>query len=468
MIIPILTVLPFVAALAVWLLRGRFCRTIMVVAAVAVEALTVGLFVAADRMISLGGITLGIADAADPGLTVLFITATLLLFVSLHLCVWLKADRRAGEIAGHSRNMSDHALIALLLLFAGTMNLTALAQDFGMLWVAVEATTLASAPLINFHRSKSSLEAMWKYLLLCSLGIGLALFGTMLLSASLPEGSPLDFAGIGAVDPRWFKAAFVFCFAGYGLKAGLAPFHFWLPDAHSEAPAPVSAMLSGCLLNCAMLALLRVRGAAPVELQGFCSKFFILFGMLSLLIAACFIIHQRDFKRMLAYSSVEHMGLIALMFGFAVESAASVHMFFHSLTKMMMFLLAGNLLLAYGTRRIDRVSGLWSRLSRNSKLWLLGMLMICGTPPSPLFFTEWALVREAGLLWGAVILLLLLVIFCAMADIVLKMFSGTADKPVAAELDAKVERLTVVPAAAMVIICMCGVLFLTVLVNLAR
>ncbi|MBR2345607.1 MAG: NADH dehydrogenase FAD-containing subunit [Lentisphaeria bacterium] len=450
-----LMTVPLLAALLVWILKGRLLRTILLSAAAVHTVLTGYVYFKGEESIVLRGIELG-CSVREFGFGVLAITSLLFLLVSLHLCSWLKSDARAGELRGESHGMSKHTLVSLLLLFLGTMTLTALAQDFGTLWVAVEATTLASAPLINFHRSKTSLEAMWKYLLLCSLGIGMALLGTMLLSAALPEGSSLAFDAVKNADPQWFKAAFVFCFAGYGLKTGLAPFHSWLPDAHSEAPAPVSALLSGSLLNCALLGLVNIRDAAPEGLTGFCNGFFICFGIISLLFAAFFIIGQKDFKRMLAYSSVEHMGLAVLMIGFDCGVLVLLHMAFHSLTKMMLFLTAGNILLAYGTRKIEAVTGVLTRLPRNGMLWLAGMLLICGTPPSPLFFTELVLVKQAGILWGGVILLLLLIIFCAMAYVVIKMCMGSAAAAEFPEIDCRAEKLTRIPLLVLMLIIFSG------------
>jgi hydrogenase-4 component F len=358
------------------------------------------------------------------------------------------------------RFLSPRVVAVCLLGFLSSMTLVASSRNFGLLWVAMEATTLASAPLIIFKRTGDSLEAMWKYLLLCSLGIGLALFGTMLLSAALPAGTSLAFDAVKNADPQWFNAAFVFCFAGYGLKTGLAPFHSWLPDAHSEAPAPVSALLSGSLLNCALLGLVNIRNAAPENLGKFCNGFFICFGIISLIIAAFFIIKQKDFKRMLAYSSVEHMGLIALMIGFECGLLVYLHMAFHSLTKMLLFLTAGNILLACGTRKIEAVSGIFTRLPRNGLLWMTGMLLICGTPPSPLFFTELVLVKQAGLLWGGVILVLLLVIFCAMADIVIKMCMGKAAEPEFPVIDRSAEKLAGMPLLVLSFIILSGVVLM--------
>lgn len=457
MIVPVLLLLPFVSAALILLLRGRLCRIILTLAALLQCGTAVAALGGGSAQISVGGVKFGYIDG-DIGKWVLMIISILFVLAALYLPVWLKFDQRDGELRQMSPGMRGYVLTALILVFVGTMNLTALARDFGMLWVAVEATTLASAPLINFRRSKSSLEAMWKYLLLCSLGIGLALFGTMLLSAGLPEGASLSFDAVKTVDPKWFKAAFIFCLAGYGLKAGLAPFHSWMPDSYSEAPTPVSALLSASLPNCAMIGVLRIREAAPAELTGFCDGFLIFFGLFSLVAAACFIINQKDVKRMLAYSSVEHMGLIALMFAFALPEAARTHMLFHSMCKMMLFMIAGNLIMAYGTRRVEAISGVFTRLKRNGKLWLPGVLMLCGVVPSPLFFTEWILVSNAGLLWGGIILLLLTVIFCAMSYIVIKMSMGEADEAEFPELDKSAEKLMNVPLLAMIFVLGSGLL----------
>lgn len=423
MIVALLLLLPLLASAGILFCKGKNIRRILTLLAAGHVVLTCLGGYYRQGGLSIGTLRLGF-DIYDPAFYVLGITSFLFFFVVVYLRSWLPAEEEYARIRKEGKGMSIKTFSAILPLFLATMTLTALSRDFGMLWVAVEATTLASAPLINYHKTKSSLEAMWKYLLLCSLGIGLALFGTMLLSASLAPGSSLSFTGMSVVNVFFFNVAFVFCFAGYALKCGLAPFHCWLPDAHSEAPAPVSALLSGSLLNCAILGIWRIRDVAPQGTLDFCNDFFIFFGVLSLIVAAIFIIGQKDFKRMLAYSSVEHMGLIAMMIGFSTEGTALVHMIFHSFIKLALFLAAGNILLYTGTRKISAVQGLFTSLPRNAKAWMLGMLFICGTPPSPLFFTEWALVTRAGLLYGGLVLFLLFVIFCAMCHIVLKMTMG--------------------------------------------
>ncbi len=447
MIIPLLLILlPFAAALLVLLSNEKKMRYILTFLGTVHILLVASGIVLRKGVLSLGSIHLGF-DIYDPAFYVLAITSILFFFTVVYLRHWLPADEEGTRKRHEAHGMKLKTFGVLLLVFLETMTLTALSCDFGMLWVSVEATTLASAFLINFHKTKSSLEAMWKYLLLCSLGIGLALFGTMLLSASLEPGASLDFKSMAVRNVYWFKAAFIFCLAGYGLKCGLAPFHAWLPDAHSEAPAPVSALLSGSLLNCALLGIWRIRDVAPEGTLDFCNSLFIFLGLLSLLVAALFIIGQKDFKRMLAYSSVEHMGLAAMMIGFASEGTAIVHMIFHSLIKMSLFFTAGNILLYYGTRKISAVQGIFSVLPKNGRLWMIGMLFICGTPPSPLFFTEWTLVQRAGYIYGGITLFLLFIIFCAMSNIVMKMCMGKV--PADTELlvsDTAVEKCSKVPA----------------------
>ncbi|MBQ8753500.1 MAG: hypothetical protein IJZ19_00545 [Lentisphaeria bacterium] len=400
------------------------------------------------------------ADAM--GYVVLTLASILFFCVSWHICKWMPATL---EFEG-DKTMSPRVFASLFAVFLATMSLTALARNFGLLWVAVEATTLASAPLIIFRKTPHSLEAMWKYLLICSVGIGLALFGTMLLGvASYGSHAGLNMKLLteysGKMNEPWFRAAFIFCFAGYGLKMGLAPFHTWLPDAHGEAPAMLSALLSGALLNCAFLGMIRIAGVAPEALNGFCNNFFVVFGMISLTVAAVFIVRQRDFKRMLAYSSVEHMGLLALLWGLGLDQIAVIHMAGHSLNKMTLFLLAGSILVAYKTHHVKDVCCMFGRIPKTALFWLVGVLFICGTPPSPLFISELFLVRGAGLWLGGAILLLLFVIFCGMTANVLKMCMG---EPSAAEenqtADKAAEGLLFIPALVIVLLTVGGCLLL--------
>ncbi len=349
-----------------------------------------------------------------------------------------EADRREG-----GEHLSHRTYYICLCAFFGAMVFALLSPSLPLMWVAVELTTLVSAPLIAYHRSRGALEAMWKYLLICSIGIGLALFGTMLVMHAVE----LQEKGVAEGCRMWFKVGFVFILAGYGTKTGLAPFHTWLPDAHSEAPAPVSALLSGALLNCSFFAIARFRVIMPAEIAGFCDAAMIFFGILSVAVAAIFMVRQTDFKRLLAYSSVEHMGLIVILFALFMRTPADPgrgvlisgggidgdavlglallsHIVFHSLTKTMLFQTAGNLLLAFGTRAIASVQGLGVSMMGHAALWLAGVLFICGMPPSVLFLTELGLVVRAPVWMSALVLALLFVVFAAMMKVALAMTMG--------------------------------------------
>ena len=403
--------------------------------------------------------------ADSMGFLVLALASILFLFVSWHIRSWLPATLKfEGD-----KTMSPRVFAALFAAFLATMTLVALARNFGLLWVAIEATTLASAPLVIFRRTPQSLEAMWKYLLICSVGIGLALFGTLLLGvASHGSHAGLNMELLAQyrdkINPQWFRIAFIFCFAGYGLKMGLAPFHTWLPDAHGAAPAVEPALLSGALLNCAFLGLVRVAGIAPSSLNGFCNGFFVIFGMTSLIVAAIFIIRQYDFKRMLAYSSVEHMGLLALMWGLGLQQVTLLHMAGHSLTKMTLFLLSGNIIIAYGTNLVNGVNGMFGRIPKTAILWMTGVLLICGTPPSPLFISEFVLVRGAGIWLGGAILLLLFVIFCGMSANVMKMCMGeNAETVRPGSGNEAAEKLTFIPAFVVLLLLVAGCALMYVL-----
>jgi len=378
--------------------------------------------------------------------TILLLTSALFLWVAIHCRFWLKAEKQLLEInqaepgaSAHGRLLPEWIFLPCLLAFLAAMTLAICASNLGLMWVAIEATTLVSAPLICFHRSAAALEAMWKYLLICSVGIGLALFGTMLVAHGIQLGTGeaeigLNFSAFaraataGKVNLGWFKAGFIFILAGYGTKMELAPFHTWLPDSYSEAPSPVSALLSGMLASCAFLAVLRFFAVTPDQLREFGQVLLIALGLVSLATAAFFIVRQNDYKRMLAYSSVEHMGLAAIMLALGGVELAVLHCVGHALIKTMLSLLSGNIQLGCGVRTIRDIGGLLERMPRNAILWLAGLFLISGTPPSPLFVTEFVLVRRAGPVLGGIILLLLFVIFAGMSQAMVKMCMGTGDR----------------------------------------
>lgn len=332
-----------------------------------------------------------------------------------------------------------------LLGFLAAASTVCLTDHLGVLWVAMEATTLATAPLIYDPHDRHSIEAVWKYLLICSVGIALALLGTFMLALaqdpSLTAPSLLRSALLStpALDPVWFKAAFVFLFIGYGTKVGLVPMHTWLPDAHGEAPSPISALLSGALLNVAFLAILRVvevaRAGGQERLIG---PVLVGFGLASMLVAGALLLRQRNYKRMLAYSSVEHMGILAVGcgLGHGAVFGALLHMIGSSLAKALLFFVSGNVLIVYRSKRIVDVSGLLRRLPASGALLVLGFFALTGTPPFATFMSQLALLRgavAAGQPWVAGgFLAIQILIFAGLAARIVRMAQGepeTQDRP---------------------------------------
>jgi hydrogenase-4 component F len=342
----------------------------------------------------------------------------------------------AGE--AHGSRDPERLFIACMLIFLATMSLVVLSHHLGLLWVAVEATTLASAPLIFFHRTVHSLEATWKYLLICSVGIALALFGTFFLGAAASaggrEGSLLldSLLRMGPqLDVRLTRIAFIFLLVGYGTKMGLAPMHTWLPDAHSEAPSVVSSLLSGVLLNCAFLAILRAYQICHAAGEAaFAQNILLIFGLVSMLLAAVFILNQPDYKRLLAYSSVEHMGILALGIGLGPAGFyfALFHTLNHSLSKGGLFLTAGNILTLFKTKSIGDIRGLNRSHPAVGWAWIIGFLAISGTPLFGLFISEFNLLGVAvlhnRLAIAGLYLILLTAVFIGMAMAFFPMVQG--------------------------------------------
>lgn len=314
-----------------------------------------------------------------------------------------------------------------LYLFILTMLLVVSSNNLGVMWVAVEGTTLATALLVAFNNNKGSLEAAWKYIVLCSVGITFALIGTILLyfaGYKVMGGAAyaLDWTELAKravqLDPKLLKLSFIFILVGYGTKAGLAPMHTWLPDAHSQSPSPISALLSGVLLNCALYAIIRydiIMKNSKLG-NGYSSELLLFFGLLSLGFVVPFILIQHDFKRLLAYSSVEHIGIMATALGLGSKLAltgAFLHMFYHALTKSTMFFTAGNLMQKYKTKKIHRIKGALKLLPVTGVILLLGTLAITGVPPFGIFGTEFLIVSSAFLQGHFVITALMLLFIAA-------------------------------------------------------
>jgi hydrogenase-4 component F len=307
------------------------------------------------------------------------------------------------------------------------------------MWAAVEGTTLASAPLVYFYRRRGALEAAWKYLLLCSVGIALALLATFCLgiaaSGSSSAGGGLTLEALSNAAPSmarpWLKAAFVLALVGYGTKMGLAPLHTWLPDTHSQAPSPVSALLSGALLNCAFLAILRFFQVCLASGDdAFARTLLILLGFISIGVACAFMVGQRDYKRLFAYSSIENMGVMAAGVGLGGTATygAIFHSVNHSLCKAGLFLLAGNVLRVFGTTSAREVRGVLARIPVSGVLMMALFLAIGGMPPFGPFWSEFLIFQaavKAPHAWvGFLFVFLLAVAFLAMAGVLLPMLQG--------------------------------------------
>jgi len=440
-----IVLVPAVSGVLALFIPGKAFRRLILLAGGIGHAAAVS-FEAWTRRPASAGAWIGL-DA--PGLLFLLITSLLFLATAVYTVGYL--DREANRTVRDRqegfffRNEPEAVFIGCLLLFLSTMSLVCISRDMGLLWVAVEATTLVSAPLISFHRHHRSLEATWKYLLICSVGIAMALLGNFFLAFAGHGKVHLNIDHLlsagAALDPLWLKAAFLALLVGYGTKMGLAPLHTWLPDAHSEAPSMVSTLLSGALLNCAFLGILRghsVLGAAG--LGRFSGELLVFFGLLSMSVSAAFLINQADYKRMLAYSSIEHMGILAMGMGLGglAASGAMLHAVGHSLAKGMLFLTAGQLLHIYGSKAAGDVRSALNTAPLVGLLWLAGFLAITGSPPFGLFMSELTILKgalESGR-WGvaAGYLAALGVIFTAMARTVLPMVFGqpAGDPPHAA------------------------------------
>lgn len=336
----------------------------------------------------------------------------------------------------HSLDAKKEAVYtAAMLMFVWAMGAVILATNLAFLWVFVEATTLTSAVLIYFEKKRSSLEATWKYIFICSIGIALAFVGIIILSLGSSSVNSLFFNDlyreVSKIDPFWLKMSFAFILIGFGTKIGVAPIHAWLPDAHSEAPSPVSALLSGTLLNTTFLGLIRVHKLMlEANLGTFANTLLLISGMLSLLISATFMLRLVNYKRMLAYSSIENMGMlfIGIALGGIGIYAALLHSIAHSLSKAALFLTSGNILHLYGTKNISRVQGLLQKDGKTAWLWILSFLAIAGVPPFPSFLSKFLLITacfQAGYGWlGIPFFIFIVVIVYGMSSTVFQMSFG--------------------------------------------
>ncbi len=358
--------------------------------------------------------------------------------------LYLFSSFYAAGYLRYRQERSSRVFVVCLLLFPAAAALVVLAKHLGLMWIAIEATTLITAPLIYFNRSKFSIEATWKYLMVSSVGIALALLGTFLLAYSelkagmVPSLMTDDLlARAPELSVPWLRAAFILLLIGYGAKMGLSPMHTWKPDAYGEAPGVVGAILAGGVTSCAFLAFLRIWHIASSAGQSeYTSGILIFMGIFSMATAAVYMLGQKDFKRMLAYSSVEQMGI--LITGLGIGPAALFPVLFHTvanaLTKGVMFLSAGNIHRAYGSKTIDKVRGSMNRLPVSSSLFMAGFLAIAGTPPFAPFIGEFGIVSGAvsshHYLTAGLFLLMLFAVFIGMLRTVIRALFGTVPEDI--------------------------------------
>lgn len=449
-----LVLVPLALALIAFLLPSDRLRPWVVTVGGVVQAVLVVL------ALRDGHVALGRWLLLDPaGKLVLGLTSALFLVCSLYAPSYLRqrADRR------------NRVLCSCLLAFEAMLSLLTESHHLGLMWVALEAATLATAPMLYFNQNQRSLEATWKYLLIGSVGIALALFGSLFLAYSQLQVDlepSLLLSDLLTDAPRlskpWLHAAFVILFIGYGTKMGLAPMHTWKPDAYGEAPGLVGTLLAGGLTSCAFLAILRFYRICLVAGDGaFARQIMLVTGLLSMAVAGTFMARQPDFKRMLAYSSVEHMGILVLglAIGHGAVFGSLLHMINNGLTKAVLFLSAGNIHRAYGSKSVKDVSGAFRQVPVSAALLLAGFLAITGTPPFGPFLSELTILRgafdsERYFVAGA-FLLLLAVVFIGMGAAVVGVVQGPPSQPSAAT-PFREELGTVAP----IVLCLAAVLLL--------
>lgn len=325
------------------------------------------------------------------------------LTASLFSASYISRERQNGRLS--AANLRFYHAMYQTMMFA--MNLAFIANNIGLIWVAVELATLTTVLMVGLYRTHEALEAAWKYFILGSVGIALALFGTILVYVA---AQPVIGGGndamlwtvlvehVEAFDPALLNLAFIFLLLGYGTKVGLAPLHAWLPDAHAEGPTPISAVLSGLLLNVALYAVLRFKillAANPGALAP--GPLMIAMGLVSLLFAAFMLYRRRDIKRLFAYSSIEHMGVIVFAFGIGgplANFAGLLHMVMHSLTKSAIFFTVGHVSQVRGTQKMSEISGLTVTHPGLGWALLIGVAAIAGLPPTGIFMSEFLIVTS--------------------------------------------------------------------------
>jgi len=373
----------------------------------------------------------------------IFVITVVVFAASLFSIDYINRDVSSGAI----KERRAKFYYALFNFFSFSMLLVPMVANLGMVWVGIELTTLASAFLVGFYNNKTSIEAAWKYIVICSVGIIFALLGTIIfyyavssagLAKTLNWHEIVPFSK--RLDPNIVKVAFLFILVGYGTKAGFAPMHTWLPDAHSQAVSPVSAMLSGVLLKTAIYAMLRFTVITNNCVgASYAANLFILFGIISLIVSCGFILVQKRIKRLLAYSSIEHVGVIAAGLGLGGLGlyGALLHIFNHAVTKSFMFFGAANVVKKYKKDNLNSIKGVLSSQPFCGAMLILGMFALSGMPPFSIFFSE-LFILISGFSQGryfisGIILALLSIIFGAIVHHLSRILFGKKPEELAQE-----------------------------------
>lgn len=439
----LLICLPIVAVFLFWLVKNK--TTLYSISVITSSLLLIVFFELAGLVMQDGRIEAGsIFRFYLDSLSIIYIAIALIigLVVSIYNIGYLNTELRDEKLDIKKMKI----FYILLYILEGSIILSLITGNMGIMWIAIESSSLAAGLLVGFYRDKKSLEAAWKYIIICSAGIALALLGIIFLnlaSVDIAKGIkvelywPYIYDHASELKISVLRLSFIFILLGFGTKAGLAPMHTWLPDAHSQAPTPISAMLSGVLINAAMYGIMREIAIANKCFGSniFTGRLMLGIGIGSILIVAIFVIKQKDYKRILAYSSIEHMGIIT--FGLGVFTPAAVfasllHTINHSLTKTMLFFCAGNVQLKYHTREIGKVTGLLRVLPVTGSVFLIGIFAITGMPPFSVFSTELAMListfKAGHSFLGVLLIFALAVVFLGFAISLFKMFYGSEGK----------------------------------------
>ncbi|MBF0594643.1 MAG: hydrogenase [Candidatus Omnitrophica bacterium] len=444
----LITLIPFLCGLSVLLPVTRMFRIRLFVIVSFVHSISVASFWCSRPTPEFQGYL--VLDAL--GLLFLSVISFLFLSVSVFMLGYFKHEKR-----------NSRTFTACLMFLLCTMTVVTLSNHMGLLWVAVEATTLFSAPLISFHRTRESLEATWKYLLICSVGIALALMGTFFLAIAAHQVDslmlPAVLSGASALSVNWLKISVIFLLVGYGCKLGLAPMHSWKPEAYGRSTGMTSVLMAGGLTQCAFLALVRVSQICfKTGLGQFYGSILILTGILSLIVAAVFVLGEKNLKRSFAYSSIEHMGILVLGLGLGGVGifGALFHVINNALAKVVMFLTAGSVAQKYGSANSSDVRGVIHLYPVTGILLIIALFGGTGMFPFATFHSELMIINAAVMskryLLAGTIVLSLGIIFIGLAKIVLGFVYGRSTEPVLPKRENAIMNAVIALAAALLVV----------------